>query len=73
MLKCDGFKMFHGTVTITPANGKPPYDMTGTWLYNPERRYWYCEQDNSDAWWAVGIDPDIMSNIRDDASPQKAA
>ena len=68
MLKCDGFKMFHGTATVTPVNGKPPYEMSGTWLYNPEKDYWYCEQDNSDVWWAVGIAPHLMSNIRDDAA-----
>ena len=65
MLKCDGFKMFHGTATVTP-NGKPPYDMTGTWMYHPEKKYWYCEEDNSKVWWAQGVPPKMVSNIRED-------
>ena len=68
MLQCDGFKMFHGSATVTPVNGKPPYTMTGTWMYHPEKKYWYCEQDNSDAWWAVGVPTDMISDIRDDAA-----
>lgn len=67
ILKCDGYKMFHGTATVTPPSGIEPFDMTGTWLYHPEKNYWYCEQDKG-AWWAVGIDPKLMSNIRDDAA-----
>lgn len=64
MLNCDGYKMFKGTVTVTPRNGKAPYDMTGTWLYRPDVNYWYCE--DGEAWWAQGIAPDMMSNIRED-------
>ena len=66
MLKCDGFKMFHGSATIHPVNGKP-YVMTGTWLYHPGKNCWYCEQDNSPTFWAVGVTPDIVSDIVDDS------
>lgn len=66
MLVCDGFKMFKGTVTITPVNGRASYDMTGTWLYRPDTEYWYVEDGKS--WWAQGIDPKIMSNIREEAA-----
>ena len=59
--------MFHGTATITPKNGTPPFTMTGTWLYHPEKRYWFCNKDDSNsAWWAIGVDPAIMSDIKDD-------
>ena len=67
MLKCDGFKMFHGSATIHPVNGNPPYVMTGTWMYHPEKKCWYCEQDNSRAFWAVGVTPEIMSDIVEDS------
>lgn len=64
MLKCDGYKMFKGTATVTPVNGKPPYDMTGTWLFRPDTNYWYVEDGKT--WWAQGIDPAILSNFRED-------
>ena len=67
MLKCDGYKMFHGSATVTPVNDKPPYTMIGTWLYHPEKKYWYCEQDTG-ARWAVGFDPALISDIKDDAA-----
>ena len=41
MLKCEGYKMFKGTATVTPVN-RDPFDVTGTWLYKPEHRCWYC-------------------------------
>ena len=46
MLTCDGFKMFRGTATVTPITDMPPFDMTGTWLYRPDTRCWYCEPDD---------------------------
>lgn len=36
MLTCEGYKMFRGTMTITPLNGHEPYDKHGTWLYKPQ-------------------------------------
>ena len=42
MIKCEGFKAFHGTATIRPTNPKfPPHDETGDWLYKPEYGCWY--------------------------------
>ena len=64
MLKCDGYKMFHGTVTVTPVNDKPPYEITGTWLYRPDTKYWYVEDGST--WWAQGLDPALLSNFRED-------
>ena len=46
MLKCEGYKMFHGVMTITPKPvGEykiPPMDIEGVWLYKPEYDCWYC-------------------------------
>ena len=63
MLQCDGYKMFHGTATITPANGKPPFDVTGTWLYRPDVGYWYYQIPGQ---FASGVHPKYVSNIRSD-------
>ncbi len=48
MLECERYKMFRGTMTITPIaipGDKPisPFDVTGTWLYKPEYECWYCK------------------------------
>lgn len=47
MLKCEGYAMFKGVMTITP---KPigeykiaPMDIEGVWLYKPECDCWYCK------------------------------
>lgn len=72
MLKCDGYKMFHGSVRITPvirADGmrwKEPFDLTGTWLFKPDTGYWYCKPD--DAGFTESWSPDILSDFRDDCS-----
>lgn len=43
MLKCEGYKMFRGTMRVTPTNPKfPQVDITGDWLYKPEYDCWYC-------------------------------
>ena len=46
MLKCEGYKMFHGIMTITPKPvGEykiPSMDIEGVWLYKPEYDCWYC-------------------------------
>lgn len=42
MLKCEGYKMFHGRATIAPKNPKfPARDEVGDWLYKPEYGCWY--------------------------------
>ena len=45
MLSCEGYKMFYGTATVTPVTGRPPFQATGTWLYKPEYKCWYCQPD----------------------------
>lgn len=70
MLKCDGYKMFHGTVRVTPVTlpdgtrWREPFDLTGTWLYKPEGM-WYCNPD--DGGLTSSWSPDILSDFRDDA------
>lgn len=69
MLECEGFKMFHGTVKITPVllpNGKrwkEPFDLEGVWLYRPDTGYWYCKPDKGgfpESW-----SRDILSDFRE--------
>lgn len=70
MLKCDGYKMFHGTVRVTPVTlpdgtrWREPFDLTGTWLCKPEGM-WYCNPD--DGGLTSSWSPDILSDFRDDA------
>lgn len=70
MLKCDGYKMFHGTVKVTPVlrpdgtRWKEPFDLTGTWLYKPDFDTWYCKPDNGG--WTESWTPDILSDFRED-------
>ena len=43
MLQVEGYKMFVGTMLITPINPFiKPLEITGTWLYKPEYNCWYC-------------------------------
>lgn len=42
MLRCEGYRMFRGSATIVPKNGKDPYEVFGDWLYKPEWKCWYC-------------------------------
>lgn len=49
MLKCEGYKMFYGTMLISPRPSpnpkfptKEPFEVTGTWLYKPDTGCWYC-------------------------------
>lgn len=74
MLKCDGYKMFHGTVKVTPVRKDvKPFDVTGTWLYKPAEAFgidapegcWYCNEDCGG--WTGSWTPDILSDFRDDA------
>lgn len=42
MLKCEGYKMFFGTMRITPkVSGFGPFEVEATWLYKPEFKCWY--------------------------------
>ena len=42
ILKCEGYKMFEGTMLITPKNPQfPAQKVTATWLYKPEYDCWY--------------------------------
>lgn len=44
MLQCEGYKMFRGTMLVTPKNPNfPPQEITGDWLYKPEYGCWYCK------------------------------
>ena len=69
MLECDGYKMFYGTVKITPVmrpdgtRWREPYDLTGTWLYKPECDSWYCQPDHD---FSQSFDPEILSDFRVD-------
>lgn len=71
MMKCNGHKMFHGTVRVNPVN-KAPFDVTGTWLFIPPWMFnnadgcWYCKEDNDGP--CVSYTPDVLDNFRDDCS-----
>lgn len=42
ILKCQGYKMFEGTMLIVPTNPQfPTMKLQGTWLYKPEYDCWY--------------------------------
>lgn len=44
MLECEGYKMFEGTMVITPKGDfVQSFVITGTWLYKPECGCWYCK------------------------------
>lgn len=48
MLQCEGYKMFKGTMAITPVSRNiPPFRKHGTWLYKPEYDCWYCNDSTS--------------------------
>jgi len=68
MLGCEGVKMFHGTVHVTPklrADGtrfREPFDLTGTWTHAGD--VWYCKPDEpgmTQSW-----PQDILSDFRED-------
>lgn len=62
MLECEGYKMFHGTATVTPKYKFPPQKITGTWLYKPEYDCWYV---NGSSYMA-----EIVSDIQDEEEPK---
>lgn len=42
MLSCEGYKMFDGKATVTPASDRFPSKVEdGVWLYKPEYDCWY--------------------------------
>lgn len=44
MLECEGYKMFHGTMMVTPIGNVSevtPFEVEGTFLYKPEYDCWY--------------------------------
>lgn len=43
MLSVEGYKMFKGTIEITPpeSTGIKAYTLSGTWLYKPDTGCWY--------------------------------
>ena len=72
MLECDGYRMFHGTVHISPVvrpdgtRWKEPFDLRGTWLSKPgDDGWWICQPEGGGFTESWG--EEIMSNIRDDA------
>ena len=59
MLRCEGYKMFKGSATITPKNTKlQPERIYGTWLYKPEYDCWYVNGQSFQA--------DLVSDIVED-------
>ena len=66
MLVCDGYKMFHGTVTVVPKNEAPAFDLTGVWLYRPDTRMWYVKRDFGGPRSAESMPEDILSDFRED-------
>ena len=42
MLECELYKMFRGTMMITPKYEIEPFNVTGIWLYKPDVDTWYC-------------------------------
>ena len=71
MLQCEGYKMFHGTVRITPViredgtRWKEPFDLRGTWLYKPEEGgMWYCKADGRRG--AESWPEEILSDFREE-------
>lgn len=53
MLKCEGYMMYQGRMTVTPgphAKISGPYQLHGTFLYKPEHDCWYCNGDPQYPW-----------------------
>ena len=54
MLQCEGYKMFKGSMTITPNPGamrREPYQVHGTFLNKPDMKgYWFCNGDPNFPW-----------------------
>ena len=41
-LSCEGYKMFYGTMLITPKNDIKAFTLNGDWLFKPDTNCWYC-------------------------------
>lgn len=41
MLTCEGYKMFRGSLEVTPKSDFPAFVETGVFLYRPDTDCWY--------------------------------
>lgn len=44
MLRCEGYKMFHGTMRVESLCGARM--VTGVWPYRPDTDCWYCKGES---------------------------
>jgi len=70
MLECDGYKMFRGTVRVTPVirsdgtRWREPFDLEGDWLNKPEYPdIWYCQP--ADGGLSQSFTKDVLSEFRE--------
>lgn len=70
ILKCDGYKMFRGTVRVNPVirpdgtRWREPFDVSGDWLYDPDRPgIWYVQPKGD---FSQSYDEDILTDFRDE-------
>ena len=72
MLKCEGHKMFCGTIVCEGDSGNR-FQFTGVWLYQPEHGFWYLAPTKEAPWgtsvdsrWVVEIiEEDPMEELRE--------
>lgn len=41
IINVEGYKVFTGTMRITPKAAVPAFELRGDWLYKPETGCWY--------------------------------
>ena len=47
MMKCEGYIMYRGRMTVTPVcKAIDPFLVHGTFLYKPDTRCWYVGNDS---------------------------
>lgn len=48
MLKCEGYMMYQGRMTVTPVPSAniEPFVVHGTFLYRPDTECWYVGNDS---------------------------
>lgn len=69
-MSCDGYIMFMGSVKVTPVirpdgtRWREPFFLTGTWLYRPDTKCWYCKP--IDGGWTESWTPEILSDFTDE-------